>query len=73
VNLDAGCGLAAVAVEPGAFDGFAAGGGLEEDVGPVPVFFRGMVSGGAFDGRLLLLLLLLLLWVTLTYQGPPVL
>jgi hypothetical protein len=32
-----------------------------------------MVSGGAFDGRLLLLLLLLLLWVTLTYQGPPVL
>jgi hypothetical protein len=69
VNLDAGCGLAAVAVEPGAFDGFAAGGGLEEDVGPVPV----MLSGGAFDGRLLLLLLLLLLWVTLTYQGPPVL
>jgi hypothetical protein len=40
VDLDAGGFGVAVAVQPGALDGFAAGLGLQEDVGPVPFVMR---------------------------------
>lgn len=46
MDLDAGRGLVAVAVEPGALDGFAAAFGLQEDVGVVPCFCEDESVGG---------------------------